>query len=142
VIAQSDFEKLRLRSFVDEVVDLDHWQFMGREWIGEAVGFTEWLRPKDDPARLGSLAVDLVNLPWETTEAILDRLGLPLRAGMTLEEVTAVLGVPSGTQEFVPGRKSHDFEFGSADRYSVSCTVHDSDGLTYLVVAPAPHSQF
>ena len=134
MITHQDFRRLRLRDFAEDVVDLDNWQFMGRQWIGEAVGFTEWLRPHDDPERLGSLALDLVDLPSEVALSVLKHLGLPLRPGMTYPEVVAELGSPIKSQQFQPDRRSYYFELGSDDRYSLSCTVHEQDGLIYLVV--------
>ena len=134
MITHRDFHQLRLRSFVDDVVELQDWQFMGREWIGEANGFTEWLRPVDDPSRLGSLALDLAQLDEVVAGEILDQLGLALRLGMTLTEVVGVLGDQIDTQQFVPDRRSYDFHVDSPDGYSVSCTIKDDDGLIYVVV--------
>ena len=125
---------MRLRHFADDVVDLDGWEFMGRLWVGEAIGFSEWLRPADDPARLGSLALDLCDLPPDLSARVLDRLHLPLSRGMDLARIRGRLGDPVGTQRFVSDRCSFKF---SIDGYSISCTVHDADGLIYVVVMPS-----
>jgi len=133
VISHRAFSEMRLRDFAADVVDLDGWQFMGRVWVGEAIGFSEWLRPDDDPARLGSLALDLRDLPPGLIERVLDRLQLPLSPGMDLAMIRGQLGDPVGTQQFVSDRRSFDFNI---EGYAISCTVHDADGLIYIVVMP------
>jgi hypothetical protein len=133
VISHRAFAEMRLRDCAADVVDLDSWEFMGRLWVGEAIGFSEWLRPEDDPVRLGSLALDLCDLPPELSERVLGRLQLPLSRGMNLAQIRGQLGDPVGTQLFVSDRRSFDFK---VDGYSISCTVHDADGLIYIVVMP------
>ena len=53
---------------------------------------------------------------------------------MTLPQLQAVLGSPSGYHSFVPDRTTYDFEFDGADPYNISCTVLTDGGLSYLVV--------
>jgi len=137
MIPHSEFHQLRLVDFVPDVVLLTDWQFMGRTWVGQAVGFTEWLMPEDSPDTLGSIALDLVALSPSVSETVLARLGLSMRRGMTASEVGAVLGTCLSTKRFVEDRLSHDFEVGGGDRYSVNCTIHRDDGLIYVVVMPA-----
>jgi len=136
VITHRDFQQLRLRDFVPEVTALKNWQYMGRQWIGEAVGFSEWLRPQEDSRSLGSMASDFSDLPEDVAAAVLERVQLPLRPGMSLPEIVAVLGAPQVIHRFRLDRLDYDFEVRSRDIYSVSCTVHDHDGLIYLVVMP------
>lgn len=124
---------MRLRDLAADVDDLDDWEFMGRMWVGEAIGFSEWLRPDDDPAQLGSLALALRDLPPELSERVLGHLQLPLSRGMDLAQIRGQLGDPVGTQRFVSDRRNFDFKFAG---YSISCTVHDADGLVYIVVMP------
>jgi hypothetical protein len=124
---------MRLRDFASDVVELDDWEFMGRVWLGEAIGFSEWLRPVDDPEQLGSLALDLCDLPPELIEHVLGRLQLPLSRGMDLAQIRGHLGNPVGTQKFASDRRSFDFK---CDGYLIGCTVHDADGLIYIVVMP------
>lgn len=134
MISHEDFARLRLLDFVDEVSPLDCWQFMGRKWVGEAVGFSEWLRPMDDAESLGSLALDLVDLPRDVVASVLDRLQLELEPGLTIGEIRQRLGEPREAQSFVRDRRSYEFLVGDSDAYSVSCTVHEDEGLIYVVV--------
>lgn len=136
MIPHSDFSKLRLSDFVppSEIVSLSDWEFDDRLWIGEAVGFTEWLRLQSSPHALGSMALDLSALPERVVEQCLGRMGLPLRSGMTLTEITGHLGQPAGHHQFVADRATYEFCVGSTDQYDISCTVLAEGGLIYLVI--------
>lgn len=136
MITHAEFARMRLSDFVREVEPLDGWEYMGRIWVGEAVGFTEWLRPSDNPERLGSLALDLTALDRAIVERVLRMLGLPVAAGMTGEEIRGRLGEPLAEQSFVSDRRSYDFVVGVDERFDVSCTIQQNDGLIYLVVRP------
>lgn len=134
MITRAEFERLRLRSFVADVVPLSDWEFMGRTWIGEADGFTEWLRPADSVDRLGSLSLALEDLPESVSRAVFERLEIALTPGMKLSEVEAALGPSVSTTRLCDDRLTHNFEVGTADRYSVSCTIKADGGLVYVVV--------
>ena len=134
MIQLREFQKLRLSSFVNGVVALEDWQFMGRTWVGEAVGFSEWLCPSDHVDDLGSLSLDLGELPSEVVLNVLAKLKLPLRPGMSLSEVCSILGEPCGSETFVEDRTSHSFEITDPDNFSVSCTIQHKGGLCYIVV--------
>ena len=137
MISHREFERLRLSEFVDDVLELSNWRFMDRIWVGEATGFTEWLRLEDNPGCLGSVSLDLLDLSDDTSQSILTRLGLSLRCRMRLSEIRSVLGPPVRSQSFVADRASYDFEIGESNRrYSISCTIHKEYGLNYLVLAP------
>jgi len=138
LIPYEDFSRLRMKQFVPaeiEVSDDDGYEWMGGFWIHEGIGFTGVARHEDTPDEAGGLAVAFRELPERSaTLAIFDAIRLPLRLGMTLEEVRSVLGEPEHTNVFVADRKSYDFTVGSQFPYYVSATVHDTDGLIYVVV--------
>lgn len=138
MITRTEFARMRLREFVSDVEPLSGWEFMGRTWIGEADGFTEWLRLEDSMDQLGSLSLALDDLPESVSRAVFEHLDLALAPGMTLSEVEAVLGPPVSTTQFCDDRLTHDFEVGTADRYSVSCTIKSDGGLVYVVVMALP----
>lgn len=147
MIPYSRFRDLRLFHFIDssEIRTLKNWEFMGQLWIGEAVGFSEWLRLMTTPHSLGSIALDLCDLPDELVSSILSEIELPLRRGMTLSEVEAILGSPIDSQNFVPDRQSFDFHVPGQSRYDISCTLLNDGGLAYLVVTIAdnvPNNSF
>lgn len=135
MLSHAEFRTLRLRALAPhlEVVDLKDWEFMDRMWIGEAVGFSEWLRPTTDPHSLGSLALG-TELPPELWDAVLARLGLLVRRGMTRAAIEAVLGPPLREERFVDDRVSLEYVLGVAEKFDVSSTIHNEEGLLYLVV--------
>jgi hypothetical protein len=113
-----------------------NWEFLERQWIGEAIGFSEWLRDERDPEVLRSLSLDF-ELPSPLWQAVLARIKLPLNPGMTLAELRQALGAPLRTSFLQADRETYSFRREGNDEYEVSCTVHKSGGLTYLlVVAP------
>jgi len=137
LIPYEDFSRLRMKQFAPagiEVSEGDGYEWMGGFWIHEGIGFTGVARHEDTPDEAGGLAVDFRELPESATLAIFDAIHLPLRPGMTLEEVCSVLGEPEHTHVFVADRKSYDFTVGSHFPYHVSATVHDTHGLIYVVV--------
>lgn len=136
MISYDQFGRLRLSEFVDrlKVVSICNWEFMGHLWLGEAVGFTEWLRLEDDPHVVRSISLDLVTLDPETTQSINARIGLPLCRGMTRTDLEHIMGKPVGTVRCVPDRYSVWFRFGEQWTYYVHCTLHEKDGLIYVVI--------
>jgi hypothetical protein len=140
MLTHEEFGRLRLREFISgrRIRALTDWEFMGRSWVGEAVGFSEWLRPEERPERLESLALDMAELPNETVDSVLARVGLPVRKGTTLNELISLLGQPEKTDTFAEDRKTFEFRHGDRDPYLLSCTVLNEGGLTYLVLMAAP----
>jgi hypothetical protein len=107
-IAHDAFAQLRLADYApaDVIVQLDNWEYLDRRWLGEAWDFTEWLRPESDPDRLRSIALDLQALPGSVATAVLTTIQLPLRPGMSIEEITGILGEPAGAVSFLSDRMS------------------------------------
>jgi hypothetical protein len=112
---------------------------MDRIWIGEGIGFSEWLRLEHEPDMLRSLAIDFNEFPEQAAADVLRGIDLPVRAGMELNELRELLGNPVKEHRLVTDRVSYEFVVPGPPRYDVSCTVLDTGGLTYLVVmAPLP----
>ena len=135
MISHAAFHELRLRSFVAEegIVGLTDWEFDDRVWIGEAVGFSEWLRLERSRRKLGSLALgeELSRGVWTK---VLRKLRLPLRFGMSRKAIEAVMGAPHEVLRYRPGHESLQYRVGRSEPYKISCTVHRKRGLLYLVV--------
>jgi len=137
LISYEDFSRLRMKQFAPadmEVSEGDGYEWMGGFWIHEGVGFTGVARHEDTPDEAGGLEVDIRELPESATLAIFAAIHLPLRPRMTLDEVRSIVGEPERTNVFVADRKSYNFTVGSRYPYHVSATVHDTDGLIYVVV--------
>lgn len=139
MLSYRDFSCMRLSDFVRDPAPLDDWEFMGRLWVGEALGFTEWLCPAEKPTELGSLSVDLV--AFEHWEDVLRRLQLPLKKGMRLTDVQQVLGRPTRRIEWEPTRFDAEFIYPPSQPYWISCTFRDADGLIYLTIMLPQYAQ-
>ena len=138
-LSWDDFGKLRLSQCVSgsAIRALRDWEFMEHLWVGEAAGFTEWLRRKDDPKVLRSMALDLDALGDSVVDAVLKRLGLPLPAGMTRKRVERLLGKPTRVHVFPKALDRETLIYdtpASPGGYRLSCTVKKTGGLIYLVI--------
>jgi hypothetical protein len=136
MIPHARFSKLRLAQFRPdaEISELANWEYMDALWVGEAVGFSEWLRLESDPEVLRSLAVDFAEFPEEAAFAVLHAIDLPVRRGMTAAKLRVVLGEPVEEYRFVADRITYEFAVAGPPQYNVSCTVLNDGGLSYLVV--------
>ncbi|MFG3699522.1 hypothetical protein ACGF5C_16600 [Micromonospora sp. NPDC047620] len=139
-ISHDAFGRLRLADFIaaEHLEQLRGWEYLDRCWVGEASGFTEWLRLESAPEVTRSVAIDLVALPESTVQSMIDTLRLPLRAGQDHQEITGVFGKPTGTQRFVRDRVTLVFRIGAAEPYELRCTVHEEQGLIHLTMHPTP----
>jgi hypothetical protein len=137
MITHHQLAPLRLKDFLpqtDQIEAVDGWEFMDKVWLGEVYGFTEWLRLREDPQVLRLVSLDLADLDQEVADRILEALQLPLEFGMELEEVNQVLGEPAGQEQMVPNRITYEYLAGNREKYYISATVDQLDGLVYLVV--------
>jgi hypothetical protein len=134
MIPHVKFGQLRLKQFLPnaEIAELEDWEYEERVWVGEAVGFSEWLRPVEDPEILGSLSINFKEFPERAADQVLKAIELPLKRGMTADNLKAVLGEPVETLRFVPGKVTYGFM--TPEPYKVSCTVEDEGGLIFLEV--------
>jgi hypothetical protein len=143
MISHSHFGTLRLSNFFpdNEIDQLENWEFLDHLWMGEAIGFSEWLRLEKEPDILRSLAIDFKGLPHSKVEEILRVIDLPIRAAMTIEELKTILGEPYETSHFVLDRVTCEFLFNEPHPYNLSCTALNIGGLVYLVIT-APLNEF
>jgi hypothetical protein len=136
VISYELFGRLRLTDFLSakRVRLLQDWEFEDQLWVGEADGFSEWLRLSDDPEVLRAIAIDFASFPASATSRVLATLGLGVRKGMTVSELEALLGPTRETFRFVADRTTHEFLTTGSQPYQISCTVLNEGGLVYLGV--------
>ncbi|MGY4909987.1 hypothetical protein [Micromonospora aurantiaca (nom. illeg.)] len=139
-ISHDAFGQLHLAQFLaaEDLEELRGWEYLGHRWVGEASGFTEWLRLESDPGVTRSVAIDLAALPEATAQRMTNTLGLPLRAGLDQQDITGVFGRPTDTERFVRDRVTLVFHVGAADPYELSCTVHEEHGLIHLTMHSTP----
>lgn len=137
LIPHEQFGRLRLVDFAPEaaeVVELEDWEYLDRLWIGEAIGFSEWLRPVEKPDVLGALSLDLSDLPYEMSQKVFTVLHSPLSRGMDYNQVVSVLGEPTHSHQFTSGQRSYEFRCGSQWPYAIDCTIRDEDGLSSVTI--------
>ena len=136
LINYNEFAKLRLHQFEpsaerweaceDDSADLE---FMDSLWFDQdSVPSVEFLRHQDEPDRVGAICLNLNCEPPELATRILAAIRLPLRRGMSLEELTKLLG-PS--HESVGG---YDFMCGVTDPYLVRCGLHPDGRLNIVEI--------
>jgi hypothetical protein len=137
LIPYPEFARLRMNHLAPgrQIFESDDWEWMGGLWKNEGIRTcTSVSYHEDMPDEAGGLEVDFRDLPGADVLAIFAAIHLPLRPGMTLQEVCAVLGEPEETHMLVHDRKTYDFTVGSCFPYYVSTSVHQADGLVYVAV--------
>jgi hypothetical protein len=136
MISHAEFGRLRLRGFLppDSLAALQDWEFEERLWVGEALGFSEWLCLEEDPNVLRSLAIAFDDFPTTAAARVLETIGLPLAKGMTIDALRNILGEPHRKFVFVKDRVTYEFRPSRDRPYNISCTVLNDGGLVYLVV--------
>jgi hypothetical protein len=136
LISHKEFGKLRLNQFLEsnQIESRDNWQFMEDLWFGEAHVFTEFLRLYKSPFKTKSIAISLDTLEETVYEDILFELGLPLKKGMGLDEISNHLPAPIGVFDRVQDRISYKYIIGEEEQYYLSCTVLNEGGLVYIVM--------
>jgi hypothetical protein len=133
MISHARFGALRLAQFLPdaEIAELENWEFMYHVWLGEAVGFSKWLRLENDPGVLRSLAIDFTDFPEHAAAEVLRTIELPVQRGMKLGELREILGEPVNELRLpkVKDRVTYEFVPSGTARYDVRCTVRNEGGL-------------
>jgi len=117
-----------------EIAEVEGWEYLGRVWVGEAFGFTEWLRLSGDPDVLRSISLALTDLPAKGVQTILDALGFPLKPAMRLPAIQKILGNPVAVEARLSDRKTYTFRFGTREVYELRCTLLTAERLIYLTM--------
>ena len=130
LIPYEKFTRLRLRQFEPSASNEEEsacFEFMDSLWHEESIRGAEFLRHERDPNRLGGICLDFRYMSPALPTSILAAIQLPLRPGMSVEDVVSLLGDPADTEDGGPGCVVHDFKCGAEDRYHVRC--YFTDGL-------------
>lgn len=129
-MSYEDFGKLRFLDFfprTDTYAKYDD----AESGIGlchtEGYPFTCFCSPLYDADRTAEILIDFsqTDCPMESAHALLDYLGLPLRKGMALKELKAVLGGPIVEENSL----SIKCILGDEWPYYVRCTVYAESGF-------------
>lgn len=137
MITLTAFNRLRAEDYIAEDVlgADDDWRFLGRVWRSSGVGFTDFLALPSAPDVTRRVCVDLVDTESVDVKRLLRDLDLRLEAGMGLEEVTALLGLPVQKRGYVADRTTYEFAIGDLP-WTMDATIHSVEGLIYLVIHP------
>ena len=144
MISHAAFGKLRLAQFLPDakIAELDSWEFMDHLWVGEAMGFSEWLRLESDPEKLRSLAIDFGEFPEPAAIKVLRTIELDVWRGMKFDTLRHLMDEPVKEHRFAKDRVTCEFVLKGPPTYNLSCTVLNEGGLAYLVVlVPLPASR-
>lgn len=136
IISYNHFYTLKLADFISNMSDievLEDWEFMNAIWQGESLGFSEWLQ-LSDAQKEKSVSLDLNDLLDTSVSKICSTLKLPVIKGMTKDEIISVFGAPKNIESFVSDRVSFEYIIGTSEKYYLSLTVTDDEGLIYLVL--------
>ena len=135
LINYRDFSAISLDSFVGNNVEIqneEEFEFMNDLWAAQIIGFTEWLHLITDP-RIRSISLDLSELLDEQNAQIISALGLPVKKGMSKDEVLKLFGPPDSIEKFVEDRVSYQYLLGTVEKYYLSLTIQDQEGLVFIV---------
>ena len=138
LVPYKQFAKLRMKQFVPKGTKLfedDGCEWMGGMWIvDQLTAWNGFARPRATPSETGGLEIIFPDMPKDVAAAILNAIRLPLKPGLSLDEVRSVLGEPERTESFVDDRKTYEFAIGTEHPYYLSCTLFNSGGLMGLAV--------
>ena len=133
MISLNQFKKLRIENYFpqEEIYELDNWKLEQETWVGESIGFSEWLRPENNPTETFYISLDLDALPEVEVKKLLEEIGLNVDKGINEEEVISKFGKPINCFDKVKDRKTLTF---TIENYEVSMTILNKSGLSYISV--------
>lgn len=141
LISYADLAKMRLRHYVDDdsEFDVEESGMMGLFFGGwERLGETSFCWRQGEDFQTAGIELDFGPdslLPRAAADQILERLGIPVRAGATSTELVSTFGSPLEDKPGRPGARLLDFVCGQSEPFHIGCVVDERDGLVSLFVA-------
>ena len=135
MLSHLQLSTLRLRKLLEpdaRIVEHKGWEWMGLDWWYEGVGFTWFGRLEREPSKTAAFELSLSELSVGQLAALSSALAFPVKHGMALHELSALLGQPVSSEQFVPDRTSYDFRVSSESAYMVSATIQKGSGLIHV----------
>lgn len=117
-----------------EKCDLPDWEWMNVTWFIERDGFSWIGQPFNSKDETGALELDLVALPLQTTIDLFHVLELPLQKGYSESKINSILGSPIKKIDFTKDRFTNEYIYGQTDKYYLSCTVKQDEGLIFVSI--------
>ncbi len=136
MILKRFFSDMRMSHYVPQtdIKSLKNWEFLGREWIGEAVGFSEWLYSPDAPSMLEIMGIDISAFPG--VESLLLKLEIVFPA-LNKVGVGILLGSPSASKVWPSGRQTLLYWHPDREPYAIECAF-DGEDLVFITIIKSP----
>lgn len=114
--------------------------------IGENIRGMSFTRSMDHPSETFAINIDLFDFIEDLRFEVLGIIGLPLKPGMSPDEVKRLLGEPeSSDRSRRRHTSSYEFRTSSPEPYLIACYFEDEKGLCSLQVTrldiPFPKSE-
>ncbi len=134
IIAYQDFHNIRLSDFYvgPDYREVENYDFMGEQWVGELSGFNTFLRLTTEPGETKSISLDFTKDEEGITGKVLEALHLPIKTACTESELVELFGEPHKKLRLAKDTVTVDYIIGDRYTYYLSCTLHHINGLMYL----------
>lgn len=134
IITYQDFHNIRLSDFYadSDIREIDNYEFMGEQWIGELSGFNTCLRLVSEPEETRAISLDFTKDDAEVACRVMEALHLPIKKSYSEADLTALLGEPQKKLRLAKDTVTLDYIVGEKFTYYLSCTLHHISGLMYL----------
>ena len=140
LISYADLTKMRLKDYLGEDSDteVEESGMMGLLFGGwERFGETFFCWKQGETYQTAGVNLDFASdspLPQPVAGQILQRLGIPVRAGATSFELLSAFGSPHRDRVGRPGTRLLDFVCGETELFRIGCVVDDRDRLASLFI--------
>src|SRR5687768_12430501 len=96
LISYDSFQRLRLSDFYksSDVEEVSGYEFMDDIWIGETIGFNEFLRLEEDNQNTKAIILNFTDPSISFQSQVLDKIGLAIAPGMTIDKIISIIGSP------------------------------------------------
>lgn len=134
IIAYHDFHNFRLSDFYagPDYREVENYDFMGEQWVGELSGFNTFLRLIDEPDETKSISLDFTKDDSGITAKVLEALQLPIKTACSESDLVELFGEPHKRLRLAKDTVTMDYIIGEQYTYYLSCTLHHINGLMYL----------
>ena len=134
IIAYQEFHNIRLSDFYagPDYREVENYDFMGEQWVGELSGFNTFLRLINEPDETRAISLDFTKDDGGMITKVLDALHLPIRSACTEADLAALFGEPHKRLRLAKDTVTIDYIIGEEFKYYLSYTLHNINGLMYL----------
>src|SRR5688572_29187229 len=142
LISYADLAKMHLVDYLgeDSDIEVEESGVIGLVGLGgwERFGETLFCWRQGEAFQTAGIDLDFAPdslLPQAAADQILQRLGIPVRAGATSSELILTFGRSHRDRASRPGARLLNFVGGETEQFLIGCVVDDRDGLVSLFIA-------